>query len=705
VTSENAVRDANVTIRRLEAVYVVPCGHPSPEELQARMDALAREQLAGACRRVFEQALDPRDPSLWFIRRLSVGLTLDAGALDSGQVARAWGAQLCKSVLETFSRGADNESVVYFPDRAAYLAQFVADLAEGRAWDKWYYEDSLRSLPVGQAIAQALGREPEHLPATLRRLLANSQLEHVLDALGESGARMVYETSFESYPSSSLTEREAANAVLAAWPAAFALSPGSNPASSQAALRLLAATLNLAPALETGRDLRRTIDHLRAFAGLLSHVPDPEKLALNLAAGDLKGATEKAQAAGADPARDSLLFVERLAQNDLAWMRQLLETLGPGATAAVRPSGPTNPGHRSFVTSFGGIFLLLPSLLELGIEEVIAEAPYPGLPEPERRRALRLILLLKLLGADRAREAANDAALLLAAGLDKPVLPQALASFGELATEAMNQECLRGWAGLMFRKAYASGRYLSLESTVTDGTGQSLLLRDLESDVWLWALDCQGPVEKTRTLLRGALEDLAAVLEVSQGCMVIGPEASVFLDAEGTSAIRRPIAWLKPGQKAGLKPIPLDSGGTHRTVWVEGSSTLLPEDLSRLSKILPTRRPQERDLQYLTLAGSQGARSAMLPNLGFDLAWSLSARAVLRSFARKLMGFDQSSLMYLRENFFSGTSSIHVQDSTISVELPACPLAVILNMAGVHGLTYSVPWLDSAQVTLSLPSN
>ena len=705
MTGEDAVRNASVTIRRMESVYVVPRGHPSPAVLQARMDALAREHLVWSCRRILGPALDPRDPSLWFIRRLSIGLTLDAGALDSEQAALAWGAQLGKSLVETFSRGADNESVVYFPDRATYLAQFTADLAEGRAWNKWYYEDSLRSLPVGQAIAQALAREPEFIPATLRQLLANSQLERVLNALGESGARIVYEASFEAYPSSSQSEREAAETVLAAWPIALAMFRDSHSASSRAALCLLATTLSLAPAIDTSRQLRATIDHLRAFAELLGKAPDPEMLALNLAAGDLEGAIQKAHAAGTMPARDTLVFVERLAQNDLAWMRRLVETLAPVAAAAVRPSGRIEAEPRSFASSFGGVFLLLPSLLDAGIEEILADAPYTGLPEPEMHQALRLILLLKLLGADWAHQAANDSALLLAAGLDKPLLPETLASFSELATEQMNQKFLRALAAVLLRKTHSSGHYLLLESATMEGLGQSLLLRDLESDVCLWALACQDSVANTQHMLRGALEDLAAILEGSEGYMVIGPEASAYLDSEVISALRRPVVWLEPSQKAGLTPVPLDSRGTTQTLWGEKSSTLLPEDFGRLASLLPARRPMERDLQYLALSGSHGARKAILANAGFDLAWSLPARAALRSFARKLMGFDQSSLKYLRENFFSGTSSIHVQDNTISVELPACPLAVVLNMAGVHGLTYSVPWLNSAQVELSLPSD
>ena len=74
----------------------------------------------------------------------------------------------------------------------------------------------------------------------------------------------------------------------------------------------------------------------------------------------------------------------------------------------------------------------------------------------------------------------------------------------------------------------------------------------------------------------------------------------------------------------------------------------------------------------------------------------------MRAFARRLMGFDQSSLEYLYHNFLAGTSTVHVQQDLVEVQLPCSPLHVIVRMAGVDGQSYALPWLNDMQVTLAL---
>src|SRR5262249_27818893 len=62
--------------------------------------------------------------------------------------------------------------------RAAYLAHFLRELANHSAWSKWYFSefDSLRSLPAGAAIREALLREPSQAEAALLDLLVTNRL-------------------------------------------------------------------------------------------------------------------------------------------------------------------------------------------------------------------------------------------------------------------------------------------------------------------------------------------------------------------------------------------------------------------------------------------------------------------------------------------------------------------------------------------------
>ena len=134
-------------------------------------------------------------------------------------------------------------------------------------------------------------------------------------------------------------------------------------------------------------------------------------------------------------------------------------------------------------------------------------------------------------------------------------------------------------------------------------------------------------------------------------------------------------------------------------LWTEIDHILPQEIYTLLVGCIKRLQPAARDLSYLTLCGQ---KSALIRNRDLDLSWSLIARAVLRAFARRLIGFDQSSGQYLYDNFLAGTSTIFMQQDLLEVSLPCSPLHIILRMAGVDGQTYRIPWLDNTQVTLTL---
>jgi hypothetical protein len=86
-----------------------------------------------------------------------------------------------------------------------------------------------------------------------------------------------------------------------------------------------------------------------------------------------------------------------------------------------------------------------------------------------------------------------------------------------------------------------------------------------------------------------------------------------------------------------------------------------------------------------------------------DLTWSLVARAVLRHFAGRLIGFESSGPEHLYQNFLSGVSTVRTTGERIEVQLPQSPLAVILRLSGVWKQTYALPWLDGKEICLLPP--
>jgi hypothetical protein len=78
------------------------------------------------------------------------------------------------------------------------------------------------------------------------------------------------------------------------------------------------------------------------------------------------------------------------------------------------------------------------------------------------------------------------------------------------------------------------------------------------------------------------------------------------------------------------------------------------------------------------------------------------AERTLRKFAQGLIGFGDSSLAHLRDNFLTGGGQMRVDDESISVRLPSVPLQLVLRIAGWHGREYEVPWLAPRIVRIRL---
>src|SRR3954463_16090049 len=187
-------------IRRFRADYLVSADHPSPETLKARLDETIERRLASALSVAFAPWFSESDTSLWFIRRLQVDVALNA-ALERDQIAEAFTAQIGKSLGDALQERADDGNVLRFPNRAAYLAAFLSDLANSAAWSKWYYESfaGLKPLPISSALRTAIcddastgGEALQALsPLELRRVissLTSADARRILGSLAESDA-------------------------------------------------------------------------------------------------------------------------------------------------------------------------------------------------------------------------------------------------------------------------------------------------------------------------------------------------------------------------------------------------------------------------------------------------------------------------------------------------------------------------------------
>jgi hypothetical protein len=272
-------------IERLRCTYLVSHEHPAPVEMRSRLDRVATSYLAAACSNWLTQLLDPESSALWFIRELNLELSVDVGAMNDEALAEAWGRQIALCIVRIVLDDAHNQiedTVRYFPDRPTYNAHFLADLAQGRAWNRWYYRpfEGVSSLPTSTAIRTVMTREPDQIPQLLSVLVTRKHLGAVLEQLSVYDAQIIYEQGFPTHDVSA-DGRSLVEALLSIWPSATLQLAGADLATPQNALRLAALLCDRVPSVG---DAREVIDSLLCYAELLRSVAQPAKLASYLSA-------------------------------------------------------------------------------------------------------------------------------------------------------------------------------------------------------------------------------------------------------------------------------------------------------------------------------------------------------------------------------------------------------------------------------------
>lgn len=392
-------------IERLANTYLAPRGHPSPERLRSELDELARHRVSTCCERALSEVIDPRDKSVWVIDELNIDFLMDVSAAPPEELAAFWAAQIAQSLFKTFSAGPDGEHVIRFKDRAEYLARFLRDLSDGRAWGQWYYSqfEALRSLPANAAMREALFREPDEAEPALIHLHQTGQLKSIADSLSAFDQRLLVQlcSPEETTPTSLVF-----SAALHAW-------GDLGPRRTAFDLELYAHMRSNHPQLSPA-EVRSSINHLRVIARWIE-LSQFNTLISSLRASDVGPAIKLLPS----QEQESLLFLYSLIAAEPAWIGTLgsIDKTDSSGLITEERSPLLKAGVTTFRSSLGGLFLLLPGLVENKEFERLF-----GHPDD---KMLRYLLLLACCGLH-AGDVADDPALLLAAGLDAAPEPAAL---------------------------------------------------------------------------------------------------------------------------------------------------------------------------------------------------------------------------------------------------------------------------------------
>jgi hypothetical protein len=640
----------SLNIRRLRAEYLVARHHPEPERLRARLDELLARGLAEALPAALASHFASSDASVWLIRRLQVAVDVNANMIGA-PLMRTWARQIEGALAGTLAAGGDGEHVLWFPNRAAFLACFLADLADGSAWGKWQYEqfDGLRLLPTSAALRTVIAENALDGLAALQQL-PPADLRQVLQGLTRADARRVLDR---------LAEDRSAGEHMRNWRAAWSAwqELGDGVASAgepQQALHLYVIATQL-DALAGGPALRTAALTLTRLAHRLSQSTpaQAETLLAALASADLAGLYVAAGPADAEA-------FGPLLECPPAWVRQVGEAL---LARRVPATAQPEPRFERQDTTFGGLFLLLPLLDELPLAEATA-----GWPEHEQAPAtalVRLLLLSKCCGQARASRFFYDPLARDLLGLAAGLTLAELAAWQHQISAQNRRTLLETLGRWHSARGAIGGELYVLARAPGPGTTTLAVLLDGSRGIWL---DAWPHRPRNQGRLARALHTWIQPGEYAAPLLLCDPR---LLDGLGVEALPCPALGLLDEQVPTL---------------AEGNSSL-SELLARLDK-LPA------DLAYLTLPQSFGLQPSL------DRALSIVAYGLLRALAWRLPGFAFSSLPYVYANFLDFTASLEDQPDRRVVRLGRPPLHLVLNMTGMARGAYRLSWLDERPLTL-----
>ena len=476
--------DARITIDVWRTTYMVPSSHPAPGRVRSRLDSLVSAQVPEACARWMSAALDPADESIWLVRELDLDFAVDIGHRTADRLSNVWAKQLAIRIGRVMTETALGDNVMYFPNRAAYLAHFARDLANGRAWDKWWYDefDSLRALSPGHAVREAFRNDAADVLVYLAR---SGGLHDVLAVLSPGDARAIYEDWRGP------ADDGATIAGISKWTAILLELWRDKPLRSEQEnlfrdglwMAALAGTRNSGATRD--RDFVTALDgllELRRVLGTIRSAIVLDDLIRKLARSEIGEAEGLAAAAGAENPYEPLRFFAQAMQGDADWAQQAAGIL-LSEDFRRRNTSPEPVRGQTILSRFGGIFRLGPSLAALGFDEPGAAAAI-----------FRHLIAVKCLGGARARETASDAAVRLFSGCAAP-FPEALEGLesGDALLKIQNSILAR------YR-----GTSLLAEPVMLPG-GDAVLLRDVLENDWVWAAPAgESTVHDALTSIRAA---------------------------------------------------------------------------------------------------------------------------------------------------------------------------------------------------------
>jgi hypothetical protein len=597
-TAENAASTLN--IHRFRSMYLVPHDHPAPDAVRSKLDHVVEHKFKNAIATALSHALPDSTAGVWLIRSLTldVDLNLDAG---EDQVAESWAKQAAISVARILQENAEADQVLHFSSAAAHLAHFLRDLADGSAWEKWYYRkfEGMRHLPLSAALRTAICRDPSTGLEALQQM-NESAVRRVLSALNEHDAKHILNeiAREDRLQQLDLAQLNPHSALQYAF-------DGEHRSALHLYLRLSKQHPQAA-----GSQLKSTAVSLVCLARCLRDAPQQTALINILACGD------------------AVALFQSLAPSDA---ERLLPLLGApvdwlqSIAQAQFPSSASIPSEETRHTAAGGVFLLLPLLDAMPIDA--ATQHWPALNDCAPASIVRWIILMRCFGNAGAALVFHD-----------PLVRDLLR-----ISPQIDASSLKTWQRALTRRQ----------------------LLDFQNQIALWQIDSSIATEfSISAFATGSKPQSLLCCEQQHRSLLLALPDSPSSPTLLLNAIN---AWLALADSTNI-PV----ADEHQLA----GTPLAEADLQALL----------RDLEFLRLP------TALRSSQRSELTFSVAARALLRNFSGRLMGFSQSGLEYLFVNFLDIPASMQTSSGQSIVRLGQPPLHVVLSLAGMNRQSYTLSW-------------
>jgi hypothetical protein len=437
IGQKRAIYMTEVEIDNFQSNYLIQRRERNHDGIiKEKLDAIANHFLDQECSRVLSRTLSSNDSQI-FIKDLKISFHLNTAQLDDKAIANLWANEMSSAILNAVANPAYSNNIVRFPNISEYLASFIIDLTRGVAWQKWYYQGlkHLGKFDNRGLIKELLSQNREIIEDILLLLAEKDSLGEFLRELREEDIEIIYDDYLDTYERHSSRSFKDLVAILSESlnENAFNL-PGEQFCSFKNYLSIYLRTIQRYPELKSVASMRKAVRLTFLLMELFGRYESTGVLGGFVEQGNIDGFLSFVQA----ERNRELLVLQVLT-------KEVIKSEGRKALLDIAKfvkEKTETISTRKIVTPYGGIFLLIRTLLEVNLHLIIEGSSFPERKNLPKTKAFLLFLCQKIAGHEALRCDGIDMGILLFAGFRNHPVPSLLREYTEKVTPEMNREFL-----------------------------------------------------------------------------------------------------------------------------------------------------------------------------------------------------------------------------------------------------------------------